>query len=158
MTDSQTILSSSNLNLYYGDNQALKDVHLSVPEHQVTALIGPSGCGKSTLLRCFNRMHDLTDGVRIEGEILYQGSNILSPDTDVTQLRTQIGMVFQKPNPFPKSIFENIVFGLRLQGISNSTELQDRAEQALRGAALWMRFVTDSTKTPYSFRAGSNSG
>mgnify|MGYP001772837367 FL=1 len=127
-----------NLNFYYAGNKlALKNINMPIYEKKITALIGPSGCGKTTLLRCFNRMHDLYPGNRYEGEILLDGKNILSKDIDLMELRTKVGMVFQKPTPFPMSIFENIAYGLRLQGIKNKTELKDRVEQALKEAALW---------------------
>ena len=127
------------VHFYYGAKQALKDVHLSVPEKTVTALIGPSGCGKSTLLRCFNRMHDLYPGNRYEGEILLHpgGTNILSPAVDPMEMRLRTGMVFQKPNPFPKTIFENVAYGLRLRFVRNRRELQEKVEAALNAAALW---------------------
>jgi phosphate transport system ATP-binding protein len=128
-----------NLNFYYGGFHALKNINLPVPEKRVTALIGPSGCGKTTLLRTFNRMHDLYPGNRYEGEvILYpDGINILSDDIDLIELRSRIGMVFQKPTPFPMSIFDNVAFGLRLRGIKDKAELEFRVEEALKKAALW---------------------
>ncbi len=125
------------LNLYYGEVQALKDINLEIREKQVTAFIGPSGCGKSTLLRCFNRMNDLIEDCRTEGEIVLHGSNVQDPGIDVADLRRRVGMVFQKPNPFPKSIFENVAYGLRIQGINKRQTLEDAVEWALRGAALW---------------------
>ncbi len=125
------------LNLFYGDKQALFDIKLPIPEKRVTAFIGPSGCGKSTLLRCFNRMNDLVDSARVEGEIRLHGNNIYAKGVNVTDLRRSIGMVFQKPNPFPKSIYENVAYGLRLQGVKNRRELDDTVEWALKGAALW---------------------
>lgn len=127
------------LNFFYGQRQALKNINLPVPERTVTALIGPSGCGKSTLLRCFNRMHDLYPGNRYEGEIVLQpsGVNILSPQIDPMEMRLRTGMVFQKPNPFPKSIFDNVAYGLRLRFITQRAILLDRVEKALRAAALW---------------------
>jgi phosphate transport system ATP-binding protein len=127
------------LNFFYGQRQALKNVNLPIPERTVTALIGPSGCGKSTLLRCFNRMHDLYPGNRYEGEIVLQpsGLNILSPQVDPMEMRLRTGMVFQKPNPFPKSIFDNVAYGLRLRFIRQRSILQERVEKALRAAALW---------------------
>ncbi len=125
------------LNLYYGEAQALDNISLPIPQKQVTAFIGPSGCGKSTLLRCFNRMNDLVDSVRIEGSILLDGEDIYAPGVQVAQLRQRIGMVFQKPNPFPKSIYENVAYGLRLQGIKSRRVLDEVVEKALRGAALW---------------------
>lgn len=127
------------LNFYYGKVQALKNINLSFPENKVTALIGPSGCGKTTLLRCFNRMHDLYPGTRYEGEILLEPDriNLLSRKVDPIELRMRASMVFQKPNPFPKSIYENVSYGLRLRGISGRRRLDERVEQALQGAALW---------------------
>jgi phosphate transport system ATP-binding protein len=128
-----------NLNFYYGDMQALKGVSLPVAERRVTALIGPSGCGKSTFLRCFNRMHDLYDGSRYEGEIVFQpdGVNILERSVDPIEVRMRIGMVFQKPNPFPKSIFENVAYGLRVRGERSRRVMAEKVEAALRDASLW---------------------
>jgi phosphate transport system ATP-binding protein len=125
------------LNLWYGAKQALKDVGMSVPKHRITAYIGPSGCGKSTLLRCLNRMNDLVDGVRIEGTIRIGGTDVYDPTQDVTELRKRVGMVFQKSNPFPKSIFENVAYGPRILGVRNRTDLEGIVERSLRGAALW---------------------
>lgn len=125
------------LNLFYGEKQALYDIDLQIPEKKVTAFIGPSGCGKSTLLRCFNRMNDLVDIARISGEIRMDGKNIYQPGLDVAELRRNVGMVFQKPNPFPKSIYENVAYGLRLQGINKKRTLDEVVEWALKGAALW---------------------
>ena len=130
-------LSVENLNLYYGDKQALMDVSINIPKGHVVAFIGPSGCGKSTLLRCFNRMNDLVDGCRIEGRILMEGRDIHDRKVNVAQLRRRVGMVFQKPNPFPKSIYENVAYGLRLHGMNNRVQLDDSVERALKGAALW---------------------
>ena len=128
-----------NLNFYYGAYQALKSISMPLYENKVTALIGPSGCGKSTFLRCFNRMHDLYPGHRYEGAIELQpdGVNILSPEVDPIEVRMRISMVFQKPNPFPKSIFENVAYGLRVRGERRRALLDDKVEEALRGAALW---------------------
>ncbi|MGQ0528686.1 MAG: phosphate ABC transporter ATP-binding protein PstB [Panacagrimonas sp.] len=125
------------LNLYSGEKQALNSVSLKIPQKKVTAFIGPSGCGKSTLLRCFNRMNDLIDGCRITGEIRLDGKNIFDRDVDVAMLRRRVGMVFQKPNPFPKSIYENVAYGLRLAGINKKRVLDETVEWALKGAALW---------------------
>jgi len=125
------------LSLYYGANRALKNISLNISEKVVTAFIGPSGCGKSTFLRCFNRMNDLIDNVRIEGSIKIADQDINSPDVDVIELRKRVGMVFQKSNPFPKSIHENVAYGLRLQGIKKKSELDDIVERSLRQAALW---------------------
>jgi phosphate transport system ATP-binding protein len=127
------------LSFFYGDFKSLKSISMGLEQNKVTALIGPSGCGKSTFLRCFNRMHDLYPGNRYEGEINLKpdGVNILGKDIDPIEVRMRIGMVFQKPNPFPKSIYENVAYGLRVRGISNRTELDDRVEKALRGGAIW---------------------
>src|ERR687892_375666 len=130
---------SRNLSFYYGEFRALKNINMPVHEHKVTALIGPSGCGKSTFLRCFNRMHDLYPGNRYEGEIVLQpdNANLLARDVDPIEVRMRIGMVFQKPNPFPKSVFENVAYGLRLRGLRNRATLAEEVEKALRGSALW---------------------
>ncbi|HSX51900.1 MAG TPA: phosphate ABC transporter ATP-binding protein PstB [Cellvibrio sp.] len=130
-------LEVKNLNLYYDQKRALNGVSMKIPEKKVTAFIGPSGCGKSTLLRCFNRMNDLVDGCRVEGEILLDSNNIYDKSVDVAELRRQVGMVFQKPNPFPKSIYENVAYGLRLQGVKSKRVLDEVVEKSLRGAALW---------------------
>jgi len=132
-----TALAIKNLDLYYGEKQALHDISMKIPKGQVTAFIGPSGCGKSTLLRCINRMNDLVDICRIDGEIELQGTNIYDKSVDVAALRRRIGMVFQRPNPFPKSIYENVIYGLRLQGITDRRVLAETAESSLRSAALW---------------------
>jgi phosphate transport system ATP-binding protein len=124
-------------NFWYGEKQALFDIDLTVKERTVTAFIGPSGCGKSTLLRCLNRMNDLIDGVRVEGSAKVDGEDLYGPDVDVVDVRKRLGMVFQKSNPFPKSIFENVVYGLRIQGEKNRGRLGDACEVALKGAALW---------------------
>jgi phosphate transport system ATP-binding protein len=128
-----------NVSFFYGQRQALKHIQLAIPKQTVTALIGPSGCGKSTLLRCFNRMHDLYPGNRYEGEIILQpsGENILSPNVDPMEMRLRTGMVFQKPNPFPKSIFENVAYGLRLRRLRDRALLESKVEAALEAAALW---------------------
>jgi len=125
------------LSLWYGAKQVLKGVTMSVPKHRVTAYIGPSGCGKTTLLRCLNRMNDLVDGVRITGAIRIGGTDIYDAALDVTELRKRVGMVFQKSNPFPKSIFENVAYGPRILGVRNRTDLDGLVERSLRGAALW---------------------
>ncbi len=126
-----------NVNLAYGDNHVLHDITMEMEDRRVTALIGPSGCGKSTLLRCLNRMNDLIDNVRIWGEIRVKGLDINAASTDVIEVRRRVGMVFQKPNPFPKSIYENVVYGLRIAGISDKATLDEAAERSLRRAALW---------------------
>jgi len=130
-------LKVDDLSLFYGEKQALHNIQLEIPKKRVTAFIGPSGCGKSTLLRCFNRMNDLVDGVRTEGQILLDGQNIFDKKVEVADLRRRVGMVFQKPNPFPKSIYENVAYGLRIQGIKKKRVLDERVEWALKGAALW---------------------
>ncbi len=126
-----------NVSLYYGASKALKNISVNLGEKVVTAFIGPSGCGKSTLLRCLNRMNDLIDGVRIEGTMKIGGHDIYAKDVDVIELRKRVGMVFQKSNPFPKSIYENVAYGLRLHGVKNKSDLDARIEESLRGAALW---------------------
>ncbi|SMO57017.1 phosphate ABC transporter ATP-binding protein, PhoT family [Balnearium lithotrophicum] len=146
-------LEVQNLNFYYGNNHILKNISFKIPEKRVTALIGPSGCGKTTLLRCFNRMHDLYPGNRYEGKILLDGENILEPDYDLIKLRIRVGMVFQKPTAFPMSIFDNVAYGLRLQGIKNRKELEDRVEKALKDAALWDE-VKDKLNKPASALSG----
>jgi phosphate transport system ATP-binding protein len=132
-----TIIEVKDLNLWYGTHQALHHVSVEMPANQITALIGPSGCGKSTFLKTLNRMNDLVPGIRIEGEVNYDGQNIYSPSVDTTWLRKQIGMVFQKPNPFPMSIYDNIAYGPRTHGIRNRLELDEIVERSLRGAAIW---------------------
>lgn len=132
-----TIMEIEKLNLYYGEKHALKDVSLSIGKNQVTAFIGPSGCGKSTLLRCINRMNDLIDNVRIEGNLRFEGEEINDPSMDVISLRRRIGMVFQQSNPFPKSIYENIVYGLRIAGINDKAVLDETVERSLKNAAIW---------------------
>ncbi|HEX9412060.1 MAG TPA: phosphate ABC transporter ATP-binding protein PstB [Ktedonobacterales bacterium] len=128
---------TSHVNVFYGDTHAIKDVSLDIPERQVTAFMGPSGCGKSTFIRALNRMHDLTRGARVTGTVLLDGADIYVPGTDVVQLRQRVGMVFQRPNPFPKSIFDNVAYGLHIKGGLNRHELAERVERSLRGAALW---------------------
>lgn len=137
LSTEKTALEIKNLDLYYGDKQALFDVSMKIPKGKVTAFIGPSGCGKSTLLRCINRMNDLVDICRVDGNVELQGINIYDKSVDVASLRRRVGMVFQRPNPFPKSIYENVVYGLRLQGIKDRRLLGESAENALRSAALW---------------------
>ena len=131
------IIETKELNLWYGEKQALHSINIEIPDHQVTALIGPSGCGKSTFLKTLNRMNDLVEGVRIEGLVSYNGTDIFAPGTDVTWLRRQIGMVFQKANPFPMSIYDNVAYGPRTHGIKNKGELDGIVEQALKDAAIW---------------------
>lgn len=133
----KTIIESRGLSLYYGDNHALKDISIQIPANKITALIGPSGCGKSTFLKTLNRMNDLVPGVRITGEVFYNGENIYGKDVDVTRLRKQIGMVFQKANPFPMSIYDNIAYGPRTHGVRGKAKLDDIVERSLRDAAIW---------------------
>jgi len=135
--DEDICLKVNNLKLFYGEKQALHDVNLVIPRKRVTAFIGPSGCGKSTLLRTFNRMNDLVDNCHVHGEILLDDDNIYAQDVDISLLRRRVGMVFQRPNPFPKSIYENVAYGLRLQGINKRHLLDERVEWALKKAALW---------------------
>jgi phosphate transport system ATP-binding protein len=137
LANEETCLSVNDLSLFYNTKQALFGVNMSIPRQRVTAFIGPSGCGKSTLLRCFNRMNDLVDGCRIEGEILLDSDNIYAKGVDVAALRRRVGMVFQKPNPFPKTIYENVAYGLRIQGINKKRILDEVVERSLRSAALW---------------------
>jgi len=134
---SETSIKVENLNLFYGEKQALHGINMEMSKKKVTAYIGPSGCGKSTLLRCINRMNDLVDNVTIDGKILLENENIYDKSVNVAALRRRVGMVFQKPNPFPKSIFENVAYGLRIQGINDKRVLEETVENALRGAALW---------------------
>ena len=132
-----SIISVKDMCLWYGDHQALKNVNVEIPEKSITAFIGPSGCGKSTFLKTLNRMNDLIPGVKITGDIRYEGTDIFSKEVDVNNLRKEIGMVFQKPNPFPMSIYDNIAYGPRTHGITNKVELDEIVERALRDAAIW---------------------
>ena len=135
--EAEITLKVSNLDLHYGEKQALKKINMEIPKNRVTAFIGPSGCGKSTLLRCFNRMNDLVDNVYIGGQITLDGEDIHSKHLNVAELRRRVGMVFQKPNPFPKTIYENVAYGLRILGVKDKRRLDETVEKALRGAALW---------------------
>jgi len=130
-------IETRDLRLYYDDFEALKGIAMRIEEQRITALIGPSGCGKSTFLRCFNRMNDTIPGTRVEGEVLLDGRSIYAPDVDVVELRQRVGMVFQRPNPFPQSIYDNVAFGPRVLGLARSSALNDLVEQSLRAAALW---------------------
>ncbi len=151
----QIELEAKNLNFYYSGNiHALKQVSFFAYKHNVTALIGPSGCGKTTLLRCFNRMHDLYPKNRYEGEIVFQGKNILSKDVDVINLRSRIGMVFQKPTPFPMTIFDNVAYGLKLKGINKRTELSERVEKALKNSAIWDEVKDKLNVSAYELSGG----
>lgn len=135
-----------NLNLWYGEKQALKNISMQIPKNSVTALIGPSGCGKSTFIRCLNRMNDLIKSCRIEGKVLIEDKNVYGTDVDVVELRKQVGMVFQKPNPFPMSIYDNVAYGPRIHGV-NKKDLDSVVEDALRSAALWSE-ISDRLKSP----------
>ncbi|MBD3610616.1 MAG: phosphate ABC transporter ATP-binding protein [Gammaproteobacteria bacterium] len=137
LKDEQIMLQINNFKLYYGESQALKGIDMSIPRNKVTAFIGPSGCGKSTLLRSINRMNDLVDNVTVEGRIELDGSNIYDKSVNVVDLRRRVGMVFQRPNPFPKTIYENVAYGLRIQGMNDRRTLDEVVEKSLRGAALW---------------------
>ncbi len=137
MTENVEILQIKNLNLWYGETQALKNINMTFIDRQVTALIGPSGCGKSTLLRCLNRMNDIVNECRVDGTIDFNGKDILHNNTDPVEIRRKIGMVFQKPNPFPKTIFENVAYGPRVHGINERKELERIVEESLKHAALW---------------------
>ena len=130
-------IETKNLNLWYGDHQALFDVNIKIPEKSITALIGPSGCGKSTFLKTLNRMNDLVEGCRIEGEVLLNGEGIYSAKTDVTELRKKVGMVFQKANPFPLSIYDNVAYGPRIHGVKSKSKLDEIVERSLKSAAIW---------------------
>lgn len=131
------VVEVNDLNLYYDTKQALKNVYMDIPKNKATAFIGPSGCGKSTLLRCFNRLNDLVDAARVEGEVLIDGDDIYDPSVDITELRRRVGMVFQKSNPFPKSIYENVAYGARISGENRTSVLDEIVEKSLKGAALW---------------------
>jgi phosphate transport system ATP-binding protein len=131
------IIKTVDLNLWYGEKQALIDVNLQISPNKVTALIGPSGCGKSTLIRCFNRMNDVIPGCRVKGEVLFHGKNIYGQTVDAAEVRKKIGMVFQKPNPFPKSIYENVAYGQRVAGVKSKDKLDEIVERSLKRAALW---------------------
>ncbi|QER42568.1 phosphate ABC transporter ATP-binding protein PstB [Thermodesulfobacterium sp. TA1] len=153
MDDKQLEIEVRTLNFYYGKDLALKNINMKVYRNKVTALIGPSGCGKTTFLRCLNRMHDLYVGNRYEGEIIFEGKNILDKKIDLIELRSKIGMVFQKPTPFPMSIFDNVAYGLRLKGVKGS-ELKDRVEAALKDAALWDEVKDRLKESAFSLSGG----
>ncbi len=133
----KTKMATRDMSFYYGDFKAIDDITLEFRENQVTALIGPSGCGKSTFLRSLNRMNDIIPGTRVEGQVLLDGEDIYGTDVDVVEIRRRVGMVFQKPNPFPKTIFNDVTYGLRVSGVKNKAELQDRVEASLKAAAIW---------------------
>ena len=148
-----TIIDVKDLNLWYGTHQALHHVNIEIPEHEITALIGPSGCGKSTFLKTLDRMNDLVEDVKITGEVVYQGQDIYAPSVDVTWLRKQIGMVFQKPNPFPMSIYDNVAYGPRTHGVRSKVKLDEIVEKSLKGAAIWDE-VKDRLKKSALGRSG----
>jgi phosphate transport system ATP-binding protein len=152
--DKATKIVTRGINMYYGENHALKNISLAIHENEVTALIGPSGCGKSTYLRLFNRMNDLVEGVSIEGEILIDGKNIYLKDTDVVDLRKKVGMIFQKSNPFPKSIYENVAYGPRVNGENSAHKLGEIVERCLRKAALWDEVKDRLKVSAYSLSGG----
>ena len=148
------MLETKNINFYYGDFQALKDISMVIESNTVTAFIGPSGCGKSTYLRLFNRMNDLIEGTRLVGECLIEGQNIYDKSVKVDQLRKKVGMVFQKPNPFPKSIFENVAYGLRVNGINNKRMVEETVEKSLHQAALWDEVKDKLKKSAFELSGG----
>lgn len=155
-SDSATIVRAVDLHLYYGASEALRGISMDFPRRQVTALIGPSGCGKSTFLRCLNRMNDLIDEVRTSGEILLDGQDITDPALDVIELRRRVGMVFQRATPFPKSIYENVAYGLRIAGISNRAILDETVEKSLRRAALWDEVKDRLRESALGFSGGQH--
>lgn len=146
-------ISTEDLNLWFGDNHVLKDVNIPVYDKKVTAMIGPSGCGKSTLLRCFNRMNDLIEGTKIKGKVLLNGKNIYAPKTDITQVRTNVGMVFQRPNPFPKSIYKNVAYGLSIRG-EKKNKVDEIVEKSLRDAWLWDEVRDRLNESAFSLSGG----
>lgn len=147
-------IESKNVNFFYGQNQALKDISLSIEKNTVTALIGPSGCGKSTYLRLFNRMNDLIDNTKLDGQILIDGVDIYAKSTNVDNLRKNVGMVFQKPNPFPKTIFENVAYGLRVNGITDKALIQERVETSIQQVALWDEVKDKMKKSAFELSGG----
>lgn len=149
-----SILTTENVKLYYGDKEALHDINLSFPEKGITALIGPSGSGKSTYIRAINRMHDLTDGVTVTGNFMFKGKNIYAPTTDTVTLRKEIGMVFQQPNPFPFSVYDNVAFGLRIAGEKNKAVIDEKVEKALKQAAVWDEVKDVLNKSALSLSGG----
>ena len=152
MEQEEVVLEVRDLRVYYGAFNALRDISMEIPRHQVTALIGPSGCGKSTFLRCFNRMNDLIAGSSVTGQVLYRGNDIYAPAIDATRIRSEIGMVFQKPNPFPKSIFENVAFGLKINGYQG--DVDEAVERSLRRAALWDEVKDRLNKSAFQLSGG----
>lgn len=148
------IIETKEVNFYYGDFHALKNINMDIDTHSVTAFIGPSGCGKSTFLRLMNRMNDLIDNTKLTGQILIEGQDIYSKNIEVDQLRSQVGMVFQKPNPFPKTIFENVAYGLKVNGLSDKKFIAQRVEESLRGAALWDEVKDKLKKSAFELSGG----
>lgn len=148
------IIETKNLNLFYGKNQALKNINIDIEKNKVTALIGPSGCGKSTFLRSINRMNDLIEGVNIDGQIIYENNNIYDKDYDVIELRKKVGMVFQRPNPFQMSIYDNIAYGPRIHGVKDKKVLDEIVEKSLKGAALWDEVKDKLKKSGHSLSGG----
>ena len=149
-----TKMATRNMNFYYGEFKALEDITITFQENRVTALIGPSGCGKSTFLRSLNRMNDIIPGSRVEGQVLLDGADVYGPNVDVVDIRKRVGMVFQKPNPFPKTIFNDVAYGLRIKGIKNRTELHDRVEASLKAAAIWDEVKDRLNKSALSLSGG----
>lgn len=147
-------IEAKDVNFYYGDFHALKNINMQMEEHTVTAFIGPSGCGKSTFLRLFNRMNDMIDGTRLEGKCLVDGNDIYAKSVNVDLLRTNVGMVFQRPNPFPKSIYENVAFGLRVNGVKDEKFISQRVEESLRGAALWNEVKDKLKESAFALSGG----
>lgn len=147
-------IEARNITVYYGTYRAVKDVSLTIEKNKITAFIGPSGCGKSTVLRVFNRMNDLVPGARVEGEVLYHGENLYAPEVDQVEVRRRIGMVFQKPNPFPKSIYDNVAYGPRLLGVNRKAELDEIVENSLKAAALWDEVKNDLKKSGLALSGG----
>ncbi|MBI4883964.1 MAG: phosphate ABC transporter ATP-binding protein [Actinobacteria bacterium] len=145
-SENASVFTTNNLAVYYGTFRAVREVSLSIHHHEITAFIGPSGCGKSSVLRCLNRMNDLIPGARVEGKVLFRGVDLYDPEVSAVEVRRRVGMVFQKPNPFPKSIYDNVAYGPRLSGVKRKHELDDAVERSLQGAALWDE-VKDRLKT-----------
>lgn len=152
------VISVNDLNLWYGPTQALHHVTMDVRPNSITALIGPSGCGKSTFLKTLNRMNDLVPGVKITGQVLYNGQDIFAPSVDVSQLRREVGMVFQKPNPFPMSVYDNVAYGPRTHGVRNRARLDELVEDSLRAAAIWDEVKDRLQRAPWGCLAASSSG
>jgi len=157
MTD-KGIFDVKNLNMYYGKNHALKNINIDIGARSITAIIGPSGCGKSTFLKCLDRMNDLVPGTRVEGAVNFKGKNIYDKDVDVVELRKNVGMVFQKPNPFPMSVYDNVAYGPRIHGIKDKRKLDSVVETSLKQSALWEELKDRSATRPWACRAASSKG